>query len=62
MWINSTLILQWLPWIDLGLKYGVSFKRYWTKAEIVRAVVGYLVEHEIIGEEAMDICEPQKGT
>ena len=40
----------------------MSFKRYWTKAEIVRAVVGYLVEHEIIGEEAMDICEPQKGT
>ena len=49
-------------WIDLGLKYGVSFKRYWTKAEIVRAVVGYLVEHEIIGKEAMDICETQKNT
>ena len=54
--------LKKIDWINLGLKYEVSFKRYWTKAEIVRQVVGYLVEHEIVGEDDMAICEPSKET
>ena len=26
--------LKKIDWIDLGFKYGVPFKKYWTKAEI----------------------------